>query len=240
MTDVTQFLVDNKQPSDAPREYPAQLLYLLNHFSKCIIRQIIAEVSLDPAIGNPIGILAVSVFARPNYHFNGHSLIDIFWAKYHKRCPVLFGISGNEQTAQGRMRIGWHRNGDDLAPDQYYLGIRGLGMGFANITLRSFANSKNKNPAPSWIFWQGIARVLNIAASEVQPTHFELLKAVIEHCTEKMIKVFGSAAIAMIRHATTTFPALHESSLQTPAARSSAVALKSLPHILQQKYQLPL
>lgn len=204
------------------------------------MKQIVAEASLDPEIGNAIGILAVTVFARPNYHFNGQSLIDLLWAKYHKRCPVLFGISGNEATEAGRIRIGWLRDCDDLSAEQYYLSLRGLGVGFANITLRYFGNSKNQNPAPNRIFWQAMARVLNTSPKEVQPTHFELLKAIVENASPKMISVFGGAAIALIRQAVLTFPVKNASSDENPVAKSKAVALSSLPHVLQQKYQLNL
>lgn len=239
--DITQYTVEDHQPPGAPKEGPAQLLYLLHYFAKSIVRQIIAEVSLDPKMGNAIGILAVTVFARPNYLFNGQSLIDILWAKYHKRCPVLFGISGNENTRQGRKRIGWDRNGEDLSPDLYYLGVRGLGVGFANITLRSFAKSQNQNPAPNRIFWQAMARVLNTPSNQVQATHFELLKAIVEHTSPRVIGIFGGAAIALIRQAVLTFPVKHESATtQNDVARTKATALKSLPHILYHQYQLSL
>ena len=240
MIDITQFIVENHQPPDAPKEGPARLLYLLHHFAKSIVRQIVAEASVDPEIGNAIGILAVTVFARPNYLFNGQSLIDILWAKYHKRCPALFGISGNEATVQGRLRIGWDRSGEDLPPDQYYSGIRGLGVGFANITLRSFAKSANRNPAPNRIFWQAMARILNTPSNQVQPTHFELLKAIVEHTSPRIKDIFGGAGIALIRQAVMVFPAKHEASVKNPAAKSTAIALKALPRILAQKHQLQL
>ena len=240
MIDITEYIVENRQPAGASKEGPAQLLFLLNHFAKSIINQIIAEASVEPQMGNAIGILAVTVFARPNYLFNGQSLIDILWAKYHKRCPVLFGISGNEKTAQGKMRIGWDRNGEELQPETYYLGIRGLGIGFANITLRSFAKSQNENPAPNRIFWQAMARVLNTPDEQVQPTHFQLLQAIVEHTTPRIINIFGAAAIAMIRQAVITFPTMHELKGHNATDTSKVTALKSLPHIIYQKYNLTL
>lgn len=240
MIDITQYIVDNRQPPNAPKEGPAQLLYLLNTFSKRIVNQIIAEAGLDPQMGNAIGIVAVTVFARPNYLFNGQSLIDILWAKYHRRCPVLFGISAEETTVEGQKRMGWYHIKEPLTPDAFYLAQRSLGVGFANITLRSFAKSQNQNPAPNRVFWQAMARLLNTPAGQVQPSHLEVLKAIVEHCTPKMTAVFGGAAVTLIRQAVIAFPAKHESSVQGATAKTTLVGLKSLPHVLGQKYQLQL
>lgn len=240
MIDITEYMVDNHQPPGASNEGPGQLLFLLNHFVKSIVRQFIHEAAHDAKMGNAIGILAVTVFARPNYLFNGQSLIDILWAKYHKRCPVLFGISGSEKTLQGRMRIGWDRNGEDLKPEAYYSGVRGLGIGFANITLRSFAKSKNENPIPNRVFWQAMARVLNAPDEQVQPTHFQLLQAIVENEAPRIISIFGAAAIALIRQAVITFPTVHELPGHDAEDKSKVVALKSLPHVLYRDYNLTL
>lgn len=240
MIDITQYIVDNGQPTDAPKEGPGQLLFLLNHFVKSVFKQLTKEVALEPDLGNALGILVVTVFARPNYLFNGQSLIDILWAKYHRHCPVLFGISGNEMTVQGRKRMGWFEYGECLPPEQFFLHTRGYAIGFANITLRSFAKSQNRNPAPNRTFWQSIARILNTPSNAVQPSHFEALKAIVEHTTPRITSIFGNAGLALVRQAVIAFPTKHESSLQSAQAKSTVTALKSLPHILLQKYQLAL
>ena len=108
MIDITPYLVsvppEKLQEYGGNTQYPAALLFLLNHFAKAIVSQLAQEVARDTHAADPIGILAVTMFSAPDFLYNGHSLIDVLWAKYHKVCPVLFGIHGLENSAAGRAR----------------------------------------------------------------------------------------------------------------------------------------
>lgn len=216
-------------------------MFLLNHFAKSIVGQFALEGAFESKIADVIGVLAVTVFARPQYLFNGQSLIDILWAKYHQRCPVLFGISGSERTQAGRARLGWGvEGGSFVQPDEHYTRMTGLGSGFAALTLRDFSRSKNANPAPNRIFWESMARILNTPATDIQPTHFVVLKAMIENFMPRIIGTFGGAGIAVLRQALIVFP--NEKGPQDEKGKKlpSVTALQSMPVLIQRDLHLTL
>ena len=225
-------------PPDLPQqEIPALFLYLLNIFAKCLISQFLGEVAIAPKTAKTIGITGGTIFSQPDCQWHGHSMIDIFLAKYHRVCPVLFGISGSEKTKAGRIKLGWSLdpNSGGFSPDQqHYDRMAGMGAGFAAITLRDFSKSKNTNPAPNRIYWQALARILNTPAPEVQPTHFVVLKAMIDQDVARIIKCFGGAGIALLRQALITFPA--DKGPQDDKGRKipPVQAVQALPAILQQ------
>ncbi|KAK3725231.1 hypothetical protein LTR37_000742 [Vermiconidia calcicola] len=243
LIDITQYLVQNQQPPGANSQGPAALLFLLNHFAKNIIGQFISESSVDPKSADPIGLLATIIFARPQYLFNGQSLIDILWAKYHKHCPVLFGISGSERTKEGRSKLGW---GIDLGSNSYvrdqehYDRMSGLGAGFAAITLRDFSKSQNRNPAPNRTYWESLARIVNTPAQDVQPTHFIVLKAMVNNSVPRIISTFGGAGVAMLRQALIYFP--NEKGPQDERGRKlpAVTAVQAMPMVLQRDLHLTL
>lgn len=241
--DVTQYLVENKQPPGANKQGPACLLFLLNHFAKNVVKQFISESAVDAKSADPIGVLAVTVFARPQYLFNGQSLIDLLWAKYHVHCPILFGIYGSEKTKGGRLRLGWKFDADAgafVSEQEHYDRMSGLGVGFASITLRDFSKSKNANPAPNRIYWQSFARILNTPANETQATHFVILKAMIDQYVPRIIGTFGGAGIALLRRALIDFP--NEKGPQDDKGRKlpAVTAVQAMPTVLQRDLSLSL
>lgn len=239
--DVTQYLVQNHQPPDANPRGPAILVFLLNHFAKNILGQFISESAVDPKTADAIGVLAVTVFARPTYLFNGQSLIDLLWAKYHKCCPVLFGVSGSERSREGRLKLGWHVEGGAFVREQeHYDRTTGLGAGFAAITLRNFSKTKSANPAPNRIYWESLARILNTPTAEVQPTHFIVLKAMIDGYVPRIIGTFGGAGLAVLRTALITFP--NERGPQDEKGKKipAVVAVQTMPQLLQRELALTL
>ena len=186
MIDVTPYIIsvpaEKLQEGGANTQYPAALLFLLNHFAKAIISQFAQEVSRATHAADPIGILAVSVFSTPDFLWNGHSLIDILWAKYHKVCPVLFGIYGSEKSAAGRARLGWHmEDGAHVDQQEHHDRMVGFGAGFGAITLRDFTKSKFKSPAPVHLFWTSLARILNTPKDEQTPTQYVVLNNMLKH-----------------------------------------------------------
>ncbi|EMD01221.1 hypothetical protein BAUCODRAFT_153547 [Baudoinia panamericana UAMH 10762] len=217
--DVAPFLIStNAQEAAVPsRQYPAILLYLLNQLAKSGLKQLVSENGTDTASADPIGILLVQIFARPEYQWQGHSLIDILWAKYHVLCPQLFGVPAREAAAE-----------------EYWWRCTGLAAGFSALTLRDFSRSKNANPAPNRLWWEAVARIVNLPAEEVQATHFVLLKALVEEFVPRIIGIFGGAGKALLRKAVVEFPA------KGNKKSAGVVALQSMQMTLQQKYGLTL
>ena len=197
---------------------------------------------MDAKTADAIGILAVMVFARPQYLFNGQSLIDILWAKYHKHCPVLFGITGSERTSQGRQKLGWHIDGSNsfVRDQEHYDRMSGLGAGFAAITLRDFSKSKNANPAPNRIFWESLARILNTPKQEVQPTHFVVLKAMTNESVPRILRTFGGAGLAVLRQALIYFPKEKGPQDENGRKLPAVTAVEAMPMVLQREQHLTL
>jgi nucleoporin GLE1 len=246
MVDITPYLVSlppgNSQQAGPNTQYPAALLFLLNHFAKSIINQLASEVSRDTLTADPIGILAVTIFAAPEFLFNGHSLIDILWAKFHKVCPVLFGIYGTEKTPSGRARLGWRLDeGAEVNRQDHYDNMTGYAAGFSAITLRDFTKSLKKSPAPVHLFWTALARILNTPNNEQTPTHYVVLNNMLKNSVPRFIGFYGKAAIAALRTACMSFP-----SGGGPADTSGTgsdpfvLAVQSLPQTWQRELNLTL
>jgi nucleoporin GLE1 len=127
---------------------------------------------------------------------------------------VLFGIYGNEDTNEGKTRLGWLREigADDkksgpFVPEKLHLErMTGLGAGFAAITLRDYSKSKLQNPYPVTHFWRALAAILNVPPEEVTNTHFAVLKNMIEHYVLKILNFFGRAGLLVLRRALLEWP----------------------------------
>lgn len=205
---------------------PSLLVYTLNIFSKAIISQFGSESGISVKAAEPAGVLVAQIFATPDYHFKGYSLIDILLAKLHFACPVLWGVYGDEKTMQGRLRLGWRKeDGKFVSEGRQHERVSGLGAGFASIALRNFTKSRLKNPYPPYNFWECLANILNVPPADVQPTHLFVLKAMLENSVERFIQFFGSAAVAALRHALVVFPASLPPALQNTAASKAIVLL---------------
>ncbi|OTA24814.1 hypothetical protein BTJ68_13327 [Hortaea werneckii EXF-2000] len=164
--DPSEFILYPEQPptsSTAEKRYPACLLYLLSRFAKSAIAQLIQEAGMETETADGVGVLLVTIFSVPAYRWNGQSLIDVLWAKYHVVCPPLFGITGSQNTPAGRKRLGWWtENSTFITEAIHYQRMRGLGAGFSALTLRDFSRSANPNPAPNRLWWEALARILNL------------------------------------------------------------------------------
>ncbi|KAK5734872.1 hypothetical protein LTR17_008644 [Elasticomyces elasticus] len=229
MVDIREYLLSadqtalaNATPQQA--QYPAILLYLLHQFAKRTIRQLIAEGGADTEVCDPIGIIIVQIFARPDYQWQGHSLIDLLWAKYHVFCPQLFGIRAQEGVGE-----------------EYFRRTTGLAAGFSAITLRDFSKSKNRNPAPNTLWWESMARILN--STTPQTTHFVILKAAITDFVPRIVQLFGGAGKALIKNAVRVFPGKGPKTVpkrpgEKPSMAPAVMALDSLAQTLEQKYGL--
>lgn len=204
------FLNGNPEPNQSP-QFPLLLFDLLNHFAKAVINQIATEAAIDRAAAEPIGIVTATIFANPNNAFHGHSLINILWARFHQRCPVLFGVWGDERKAQGRSIMGWKENDERQHEDL----TKGLAAGFAAITLRDFSRNSKSNPAPNRMFWECIARIVNTPPQHRLPTQYIALESLLDPIfIPRFIMFYGQAAIAVLKLTTGSFA-------QVPADRGT-------------------
>jgi nucleoporin GLE1 len=216
------------QLASTPQPVPALLLYLLNIFSKCVIAQFVGEAGVSTKSADPVGILVAQVFSSPDFKYQRQfTMIDILLAKFRFVCPVLWGMYGDEKTVAGKKRIGWmSSNGHFVLEQRHGERMTGLGAGFAAIGLRNFERSKDPNPFPNSNYWRSFADIINVPPKEIQPTHFIVLKAMIEGQEEKILTFFGDAGLMALRMALVEFPA----SAPEQSAACRAVAL--LPEIL--------
>lgn len=245
MIDVTPYIVsvpaERLREGGANTQYPAILLFLLNHLVKAVISQFAQEVSRATHAADPIGILVVSMFSTPELLWNGHSLIDILWAKYHKVCPVVFGIYGSEKSAAGRTRLGWHiEDGAHVDIQEHQDRMIGFGAGFGAITLRDFTKSKNVSPAPVHLFWTSLARILNTPKDEQSPTQYVVLNSMLKHCVQRFISFYGTAAIAALRTACIDFPSTGPAGPGGQGADAAVVAVQALPRYWQKELNFTL
>ena len=197
--------------------------------------QFIDEASISPRIADPIGTIASHIFSLADFRWHGVTLIDILIAKMHVVCPVLWGIYGDESTAQGKVRIGWWREEKDgpwVSEHRHKERMTGLGAGFAAIALRNYEKARMDNPYPNTKYWQSLAYIVNTPPAEVTTTHFVVLKAMIENYEGKFLEFFGDAALAALRWALVDFPA--HAVQQGMAAR----ALTTLVEVLRREKKL--
>jgi nucleoporin GLE1 len=199
---------------------------VLSIFSKAIISQFSSESGISIKAAEPAGVLVAQIFAAPEYQLQGHSLIDILLAKLHVVCPVLWGVYGDEKTAEGRLRLGWRReDGAFVSESRHHERVSGLGAGFASIALRNFTKSRLQNPFPPTNFWKCLSNILNVPPGDVQPTHLFVLKAMLENSAERFIQFYGSAAVAALRQALINFPAGLPRKLQDTAGCKAIILL---------------
>lgn len=188
-------------------QLPSLFIYLLNIFAKAIISQFIDEAGVSPKAADPIGVAAVSVFARLDNCWRGESMIDILMAKFRAACPVLWGARGSEKTEEGRARLGWKRGEAGWVTDQMHATrMIGLGAGYASISLRDFSKTRLKNPYPPPKYWMTVASIVATPPNEASSTQYTVLKALIENFEQRFMLLYGSAGRAAIQIAVVDFP----------------------------------
>jgi nucleoporin GLE1 len=187
---------------------PLLFLYLLNNFAKAVVAQFIDEAGVSPKAADPIGVVAVSVFAQADLCWRGASLIDILICKMRVSCPVLFGIRGSEMTEEGRARLGWKRSesGGWVHEQVHNTRMTGLGAGYAALSLRDFTKSPHKNPYPPTMYWRTIASIVGTPPEEMSSTQFTVLKAMIENNEQRFMTFYGHAARAALQVMLVDFP----------------------------------
>lgn len=232
--DIAAYLISQTVPGGAVR-MSGTFIYLVNVFTKAIISQFISEASSSSRAADPVGVATVTVFAQAQFKVNGTiPLIDILLAKFHATCPVIFGIYGNQKTQAGRARIGWWKiDGQWISEQRHFERMTGLASGYAAIALRNFSKSRNESPYPNRHYWHALAHIVNTPAEEVQPTHFIVLKGLIDGSVPKFLGLYGMAALAALKFALEEFPNKAPESVE-------AKQLKVLPEIMKRDLRLTL
>jgi len=236
--DARDFIINPTQPFPPGSNtlVSATFVYLLNFFVKKVISKFAEDVSATRSYNaaETVGIVCSAVLSDTSLQINNNSFIDILLAKYHKVCPVLWGIYGPENTVKGRERIGWKRiEGEWISQQEHYDRMAGLGAGWASLTLRDFSRVKIKNPLPAWHYWTALACILNVPPEQRTHTHFVILKGLVEEYVSVFIKIYGQAACFVLQKALVEFPA---NGPKGPASE----ALKVLRQTVKQKNKLTL
>lgn len=242
VVDIAQYLISQENPSSGQQVVmPGVFIYLLNIFAKAVISQFIYEASTGVTLADPVGVITVTMFATPAFKIqNVIPLIDILIAKFHVSCPLLFAISGSQNTAVGRLRLGWRKDDDSFIPEQRHLErMAGLAKGWASLTLRDFSKSKNENPIPNYYYWRSIACVTNCPISEFSSTHATVLKSLIDGFVGKFIGFYGTAAKAALRFALVDLPDRIKNEASTDQrAVQAAAGLQVLREVLQKDLKM--
>lgn len=215
---IREYIVEDLPPELASAPAAAGLVqtYLLNIFSKAVVSQFVNEAGVAPKAAEPIGTVAIRIFAANEFKWQGVSLIDILLSKLHAVCPVLFGM---------------YKRGPSARKQKQGEALTGLGSGYAALSLRDFGKSTIVNPFPPSNYWRAIARVVNTPSADVTQEHFIVLKAMIENHAGKFIKFYGQPAIAALRKAVVEFPAQSAKSVASSSLSTLQVTLRRDIHL---------
>ncbi|KAK7528671.1 uncharacterized protein IWZ02DRAFT_369612 [Phyllosticta citriasiana] len=230
-TDIKPYLARSTQARlpQGPFEISVLFLFELHHFCKSLFNQFISDAGINASHADSLGILGVSVLGhRDLCLLNQVPLSDILLAKFHHSCGVLFGIHGPENTPSGRKRLGWRcLHGDWETEQGHRERMTGIGGGWASLSLRKYrASTALIPPFTPAQYWTSFARIVDTPATEAQPTHFNVLRAMTDgEFAGKFIDAFGRAGWAALRKGLVEFPQGHDH-----------VAAKALaPHVEEMK-----
>ncbi|CAD6498702.1 BgTH12-04363 [Blumeria graminis f. sp. triticale] len=186
---------------------PIVFIYLIGSLCKSICAQLVSEAAVKPLAATPIGILTAKIFSDPRLHWRGKSLIDVLISKIFIACPILFGVSGDDLTEEGRVRIGWRKiNGRFISEQAHYDRMSGIAAGYAAISLRDFSRTKWTNPYPPVNYWFALSAVVSTPDRVNSPSRFVVLKSLVEHSFPRFIQFYGDMAIAALHAALVEFP----------------------------------
>jgi len=198
-----------------------QAAYVLCILTQQVIKIFTSYVHGAPERAEPVGTMLASIFAQPELQFQRgdgttQSLFPILLAKYHRVCPALFGITADQSTSAGKLKMGWALlpAADDGQPkttfvseQTHYDRMTGLAIGYSSFGLRNFSAASNKNPYPPTHFWKSLAQIVNLPPNQVQPTHVCVLRHMFGHGgIYRFLLFFGSVGVAVLREAFVEFP----------------------------------
>jgi nucleoporin GLE1 len=250
MVDASQFIINNLG-NTISGQASGITVYLLNILAKKIVAQFGYEAAINPASADPIGIMAVATFANVKYQINGTPLIDILWAKYHRACPALFGINAPESTEDGRRKLGWAQEDDErtgklvwVSGEAHYSRMRGLAAGFAALTLRDFSKSTKKSPVPNRLYWEAVARIVNMKAlpREQTASQYAVLKGLTDVTfIPRAIDFWGKIVMAVLHAAFVELPKSATTQNRSNVNFNGCLKqLEAMPEILQRDLSISL
>jgi nucleoporin GLE1 len=205
--DIRPFIVSHALPTisnEAEAQYSAIVLYGFICFEKFAIKQFEQEAANeDGRVIQELGIVTASLMVDKEFVWKGVPLVDLLLAKYHRACPILFGIRGDMRSAAGQARLGWVKiSGVDPSVNTYNQRMTGLACGFAAMSLRAVAP-----PAiPLSEYWRAISSICNTPPQQLTGGHFMVLKGLIRDFARKFIAFYGAQANAVLRKATIVLP----------------------------------
>ncbi|KAF8477519.1 GLE1-like protein-domain-containing protein [Kalaharituber pfeilii] len=190
---------DPRIEAKPPSEVPLVFIWLVNELGKMVARQVEAESAVSIKTANPIGVAVVSALARETLLANGRSFIDIIVARLWKKCPILQGALGPEDTVGSREALGWIKVGDQWESDEAHVNrMVGYSAGFAAIAGRNFTNaSALNNPYPPFNLWFLLAYFAN-NADKLTNTHYFCIKTMLEVAGDTLKKVYGRQGAKLI------------------------------------------
>ncbi|PQE19377.1 Nucleoporin GLE1 protein [Rutstroemia sp. NJR-2017a BBW] len=228
--DPSNYMISTPSPVEGAAnngdQLPALFIYLLNIFSKCVVSQFINEAGVRPETADPIGVVAISIFAQEAFLWRGKSLIDILMAKMRVTIPVVFGFRGNEKSEEGRKRLGWQRNpGGGWIDEQIHSNrMVGLAAGYAALSLRNFSRVRLTNPWPPYHYWTTMASIVSTPTEEASSTQYTVLRYLIENNEQRFLDFYGIQAVAALRVALVDFPSRAPASAKVAAGSLSVLA----------------
>jgi nucleoporin GLE1 len=188
-----------------PFPVPKVFLYMVNYTCKVIVRQMSVDC-IDAGFAEPLGVCTATMFAQPDFKPQGHSMADMFLAKFHRSLPPLFGIFHDELTVEGRNKLGFRTDAHG-SRENWVSNAKGLARGYAAVTLRDFSRSKNQNPFPNRLYWESIARISTTPQPQQLMLHFAILDGLLDpHFIPRFIRCYGGYALAALRLAIIDFP----------------------------------
>ncbi|KAF8420819.1 GLE1-like protein-domain-containing protein [Tirmania nivea] len=194
MVDASIFQLnrDPRLPVKPPAQVPLVFVWMINELGKMVVRQVEAESAVSIKTANPIGVAVVSSLARDLLLANGRSFIDIIIARLWKKCPILQGVLGPEETVGQRMALGWQKKAGEWEGDEQHINrMVGYCAGFAAIAGRNFMSTQNlNNPYPPFNLWFILAYMAN-NPERLTNTHFFCIKAILEVSGDALRKVYG-------------------------------------------------
>ena len=116
--------------------------------------------------------------------------------------------------------------------------MTGLATGFAAIALRKFRSATKKNAYPPHNYWRALAGIVNTPTDMLTPSHFLVLKNMIEGQEKRVIEYFGHAGIVLMRQALLETP-MRGIKVDGPARRGCMVLVDVIErdrHIMLRQY----
>lgn len=214
---IFQLNRDPRVEPKPPAQVPLVFIWMINELGKMVVRQVEAESAVSIKTANPIGVAVVSALAREGLLANNKSFIDVIVARLWKKCPILQGVLGPEDTVGQMQALGWKKLGDQWEGDEAHVNrMVGYVAGFSAIAGRFVANTTSNydpclscydrnfmnsqalnNPYPPFNLWFILAYMSN-NADKLTNTHFFCIKTILEVAGDTLRKVYGKEAEKLI------------------------------------------